>query len=146
MCRPDFSKWPLYSSKPQYSKGIGLDVDGVLINIDEVVNQFVTDYYPLAKLVNPSAWSYSKRYDSVPGDIDRYLFEERARDLYARAKPYPGAIEFYKKLRKLAQRHKWELVLVTQKNNVSIYAMLDWFKKHSIWPDKLLTILFQSLA
>ena len=115
------------------SLNIALDVDGVLRDfVSSLQHQYTEDYIGFDNhwMKPVSKWDLAEFF-SIGASIYQYIYEERTREIFYRARPYQGAVDFVKTLRYLG--HK--VIICTSQNKDSFYYTFEWLEKCDILYD-----------
>lgn len=108
---------------------IGLDIDGVLRDIEHTVASKVKELYPMAKHITNDKWNLHERYEGVPKNLSEILFKYHAEDIFYNAPPYEGALEFVEELQKIENT---KIVIVTKQGRISGLQTLRWLARYKV--------------
>ena len=144
MRRNNISRWPLCTLERRSGPRVGLDLDGVLRDIDRQIHRTITTMYPKAKLKYPEKWGLVKKYINVPENIDDIVFLKHHKEVFEDAKFYIGAEKFVYDLFKLVKEYDAQLVLVTKQHEVARHSTYRWIADNKIPADILYVVRMEN--
>jgi len=118
---------------------IGLDIDGVIRDIDTPIEKILFERFPQAKMVDPKAWEFNRKVSNLPKnfDVQKWLFVDKAEEVFFKARPYPGAFLFTLSLLELSKKYGGKLVYVTKQGTRSGQETLKWLAKYEFHIEEL---------
>jgi 5'(3')-deoxyribonucleotidase len=119
---------------------IGIDVDGVLRDIDQPLLEVMKKYFPQFKLINPGAWQIAEKFSDLPENFSKILFTKYAKQIFLDGLVYPGAHKFYDNVLKLAEKYNGDVAIVTKQNVKSSLYTLKWLARHKFHVESLFII------
>lgn len=128
-------RWPLRTLRQRSGPRVGIDIDGVLRDIDEPIRKYLKRNYPEAELIDDTQWGFSQKYSNVPDDIEHEVFYDNSDEIFLDAQPYPQAREFFLDIDRLAKRYGGRAVLVTKQNDNSAMSTYRWLANTNIPAD-----------
>lgn len=111
---------------------VGLDIDGVLRNIEPALDRVIKRRWPNAVEVKPTSWNFQDRYSGIDKSINGYIFGLCHKEVFQDSLPYDGAIEFANKLNKMVIKEKGKLVIVTKQSRPAQVSTLRWLADYKI--------------
>jgi len=120
-------------------KVINVDIDGVIRYFLKSAHVTLRKYYPdkIPKNLNTTTeWNIEKHYPLIPKkELLNFLFHKKAKEVFLdNAKPFEGASQFIKKLRKQG----YIVILNTHQNSETFKFTVEWLDKYKIKYDYLI--------
>ena len=114
-----------------------IDTDGVIRNFADSLKREWVKKYPKKKLLPFDRYELWECMSITKKRWERFVYQERAKEIFLNADPYPGALGFLKDLYVRGYR----IVLASSQDNHKLEKItMDWYDKHKIKYDEVLFI------